>query len=306
LDGRTVSLEGYRFGLNAQEKTDEISGSGNHTTALYWEYDPRIAKRWNTDPVVKHHESPFACFANNPIWFTDFNGADSVKVGDNWYWKVKHGDDYAKISARTGVKFVDLKQWNIQDPLDLKSGTLLNLQNNGNVHFVYEEKTPTIYRNTLNGLAQHPEWTSLNYMYPRCTPGNTNNRKEVCPPGSCTSGTSCDEFPFASTIQGGYGAVTMCVPTREQYIQGQQLGMLYRKMNIGESFLVIPVPENKKPPPEALPLVNPYYKPYVPKYITFDPKKIKPVGGPAIPIPIGLGPAGIGSILKGMEWILTL
>ena len=26
---------GYRFGFNGQEKTDEIAGAGNHTTALY-------------------------------------------------------------------------------------------------------------------------------------------------------------------------------------------------------------------------------------------------------------------------------
>ena len=29
----------YRFGFNSHEKADEISGAGNHTTALYGEYD---------------------------------------------------------------------------------------------------------------------------------------------------------------------------------------------------------------------------------------------------------------------------
>ena len=80
LDGRTVSLEGYRFGFNGNEKTDEISGSGNHTTALYWEYDSRLGRRWNIDPVVKYHESSYASFANNPIWFMDPSGADTLKI----------------------------------------------------------------------------------------------------------------------------------------------------------------------------------------------------------------------------------
>jgi hypothetical protein len=67
----------YRYGFNGQEKSDEIKGSGNSYTAEFWEYDPRVGRRWNVDPVVKVHESPFACFSNNPIWFSDERGANS-------------------------------------------------------------------------------------------------------------------------------------------------------------------------------------------------------------------------------------
>jgi len=35
------------------------------------------------DPVVKHHESPYAAFANNPIWFGDPNGADTTAAAGN-------------------------------------------------------------------------------------------------------------------------------------------------------------------------------------------------------------------------------
>ncbi len=75
---RTISAGEYRFGFNGQEKTDEISGSGNHYTAEYWEMDPRIARRWNTDPVIKYHESPYAILGNNPIWFADPLGSDTI------------------------------------------------------------------------------------------------------------------------------------------------------------------------------------------------------------------------------------
>lgn len=68
----------YRYGLQGQEKDDEVSGEGNSYTAEYWQYDSRLGRRWNLDPVVKTHESPYATFANNPIWFVDPSGADST------------------------------------------------------------------------------------------------------------------------------------------------------------------------------------------------------------------------------------
>ena len=80
---------GYRFGFNGQEKDDEITGQvGSVYTAQYWEYDARIGRRWNVDPVYKPHESPYACFANNPIWFVDPLGLDTIPVA-----KDENGND---------------------------------------------------------------------------------------------------------------------------------------------------------------------------------------------------------------------
>jgi hypothetical protein len=67
---------GYRYGFNNQEKVDEISGSGNHTTAEFWEYDPRTGKRWNIDPIPKDWESPYSCLSDSPILNNDPNGDD--------------------------------------------------------------------------------------------------------------------------------------------------------------------------------------------------------------------------------------
>jgi hypothetical protein len=74
---------GYRYGAQGQEKVNEIAGDGNHYFAQFWEMDPRIARRWERDPVVKHHESPYAIVANNPVWFVDLNGADSSLYNSN-------------------------------------------------------------------------------------------------------------------------------------------------------------------------------------------------------------------------------
>jgi len=77
--GRSWSVGSeYRYGFNSQEQDDEVYGNGNLNTAEFWEYDTRLGRRWNVDPVKKHHESPFCAFANNPIYHIDPSGADST------------------------------------------------------------------------------------------------------------------------------------------------------------------------------------------------------------------------------------
>lgn len=78
MPGRQFNGNDYRYGMNTQEKDNEIFEGAY--SAEFWEYDSRLGRRWNTDPVPKIHESPYACFANNPIWFTDVNGADTNSV----------------------------------------------------------------------------------------------------------------------------------------------------------------------------------------------------------------------------------
>src|SRR5690554_3247363 len=79
---KTLGGTGYRYGFNGQEKDNEVSGKGNSYTAEFWQYSPRLGKRWNIDPVVKPHESPYATFANNPIWFVDPSGADTLNYSN--------------------------------------------------------------------------------------------------------------------------------------------------------------------------------------------------------------------------------
>jgi hypothetical protein len=77
LPGRSFNQNAYRYGMNGQEKDDEIFNGAY--TAEYWEYDSRIIRRWNTDPVVKPWESSYACFRNNPIYYSDPSGLDGEK-----------------------------------------------------------------------------------------------------------------------------------------------------------------------------------------------------------------------------------
>jgi hypothetical protein len=68
----------YHF--NGQEKDDEVYGKGNMTTADYWQYDTRLGRRWNLDPVPQISISDYATIGNNPIWQNDPDG-DKFKKG---------------------------------------------------------------------------------------------------------------------------------------------------------------------------------------------------------------------------------
>ena len=76
--GGTVLAENsgkwYRYGFNGQEKDDEVAGNGNSYTATFWQYDSRLGRRWNLDPVISPYLSPYEVFINNPILYIDSNG----------------------------------------------------------------------------------------------------------------------------------------------------------------------------------------------------------------------------------------
>ncbi len=76
MPGRSYSSTAYRFGFNGQEKDDEVSGSGNTMTAEFWEYDSRLGRRWNIDPLWYDWQSPYACFNNNPVYYNDPYGLE--------------------------------------------------------------------------------------------------------------------------------------------------------------------------------------------------------------------------------------
>jgi hypothetical protein len=88
MTGRVYQASGtgkYRFGFNDQERDDEVSGAGNTNSAEYWEYDTRLGRRWNVDPVTKPWQSNYSCFSDNPIWKIDPNGDDDFFGADGKY-----------------------------------------------------------------------------------------------------------------------------------------------------------------------------------------------------------------------------
>ncbi len=87
MPGRGYSAgTGYRYGFNNQESTPEIAPNTN--TAEYWQYDARVARRWNLDPRPNVSISPYNTFASNPIRYLDNLGDSIVDPRRNHPFKV--------------------------------------------------------------------------------------------------------------------------------------------------------------------------------------------------------------------------
>ncbi|MBK8659365.1 MAG: hypothetical protein IPN22_10995 [Bacteroidetes bacterium] len=82
MPGRSYNSAGYRYGFNGQEKDDEVYGSGNINTAEFWQYDTRLGRRWNVDPLTYEWQSSYAAFNNNPVYFNDPLGLQGERPQD--------------------------------------------------------------------------------------------------------------------------------------------------------------------------------------------------------------------------------
>ncbi len=78
MDGRSFDTSAYRFGFGGQEKDEDINSNGNVYTAQYWEYDSRLGRRWNVDPLINNYpqNSSYSCFNNIPTFLIDENGLE--------------------------------------------------------------------------------------------------------------------------------------------------------------------------------------------------------------------------------------
>gem|GEM_PF-4005236 len=138
LDNRNFG-NSPRVGFNGQEKDNEISGNGNNYTAEFWQYDSRLGRRWNVDPILKPWESLYATFGNSPILFSDPNGNDinlpKGKEGrdvkkDIKYLK-KHDSDFAAKWKAIEKEYKGKKDLNILR-VENTNNTLADLKIQGN------------------------------------------------------------------------------------------------------------------------------------------------------------------------------
>ncbi len=107
---------GYRFRFNGQEKDEKIYNNQSTTTALFWEYEGRIGRRWNRDPVVKSWMSSYHSFSNKPLINIDPNGNnDEVYINGS-----KNATTQPEIWDDTIAKFNRIRLPLIESPLFLK------------------------------------------------------------------------------------------------------------------------------------------------------------------------------------------
>ena len=112
------------------------------------------------------------------------------------------------------------------------------------VYPVPKSLTPTIYTNTVQWLAMSPKYTQLTYFGPNLVYRTLNRYAAVGHLPSAGPGLSWDEFPYASTMEGGKYPYVAAVPWRENSIQGGILGVFYTagmRLRPGK-FLVLPIP----------------------------------------------------------------
>lgn len=94
-------------------------------------------------------------------------------------------------------------------------------------------------------IAGYPKWAELNRIIP---PHDRDWYQNVPVCKFSPPGTVCDEYPFASAMQGGPDAVPpvslLPLPEGESSVQGGKLGAFHRTCGVGQgtSFFVVPVP----------------------------------------------------------------
>ena len=83
----------YRYGFNGQEKSTELNQA--FTTAEFWEYDSRIGRRWNVEPVIAKYPnlSGYVVFANDPVNLQDPDGKDIIYVNGYRLFGTMNADD---------------------------------------------------------------------------------------------------------------------------------------------------------------------------------------------------------------------
>ncbi len=92
----------FRYGFNGQESSNEVSN--NSTTAEFWQYDSRIARRWNLDPRPDISESPYSSFKCNPVLFSDVLGDTSV-LGAGGKIQIEIDEKYNKLEFYDDVEY---------------------------------------------------------------------------------------------------------------------------------------------------------------------------------------------------------
>jgi RHS repeat-associated protein len=137
------------------------------------------------------------------------------------------------------------------------------------LYYVYEDETPDIFDHTVDVLKYNPQWYLLQYN--GGGDAKERNRKRAlrgvnyCDDKS----TSRDEFPYASTEQGGKNAWVRCVPIDQQNTQSNNLRRLYSTMNKGDWFIVIPVKSARNRIPQFEPVPYPFPIPVIAPELIF-------------------------------------
>jgi RHS repeat-associated protein len=242
-------------------------------------YDPVIG-RWNViDPASETARAwtPYRYGFNNPTRFTDAMGL--------YEWTGAYGDVHDSKYDAGSVSYFDFGQ----------GGSVFWGHNFGRDKFEGGNKVPgtdSYYKDYSGGGGQGPQAMKILYVFEVTTPWiyehidyahknlgkplllnylgapfNKPNRRVATKDWRDYKrpfSWSVDEYPFASTLEGGFGASTALVPAVENSIQGGQIKGLQLKK--GDLLLVklVPNPEKERVPVLQKSPQNNYIPTYAP------------------------------------------
>jgi RHS repeat-associated protein len=133
LEGRSYSLEEYRYGFNGKEKDDEGMGGGNQTYDYGFRiYNPSLGKFLSVDPLTSKYVfyTPYQFAGNKPIVAIDIDGLEDMWVHS---WINADGSTGSVIKYCTDSDFQGFKEQmaaTLGIPLEMipKTGCLMTNQ----------------------------------------------------------------------------------------------------------------------------------------------------------------------------------
>lgn len=283
MPGRNYSTDIYRFSINGQEKSTEISF--NSTTAQFWQYDSRIVRRWNVDPLVKEFESSYLVFGGNPVLLSDPNG--DVAGGG--------GDPTPKSpNFRLGGIPVFMREFEFKriHAIDLE----YSKTSRGKIHTLTLE-LPT---GTLRLMILQRATTSEKQKN-----REANEKANPTQKGNTIDNTAGHEVPYASTTLGGKYAMRRITDAKENRDHGFALNQFYNEFGItAGKFFIVPLFESKSSAPEKIPDINPVSDPkWVPFPVNNPFGRTVPAPTSPRPIPVRTGP-GTGARGGGLIFFI--
>jgi hypothetical protein len=162
MPNRSFSIsKPYSFGFNGQLRDNEVYGVGNLNTALFWQYDTRLGRRWNVDPKPRVGISDYSVMDGNPIWKNDVLG-DEPNKKEAWAMsKIVYGkNDKATAKAR---KILEKGGWEIsKETFDIQKRS--NENGFKSELFVRTDKEGTEYAYATTGTEKgdKSDWTKGN------------------------------------------------------------------------------------------------------------------------------------------------
>ncbi len=130
----------YGFGFNGQEKTDEVSGVGNHLDFKYRGYDPQTGRFWSVDPLFKDYpwNSSYAFCENRVIDGIDLEGKEWQSSGKLFNWATGKTEINYKVKMKV-INASDVKNNLAVSAANSSKPTAESILSNSDVKGTYDD-----------------------------------------------------------------------------------------------------------------------------------------------------------------------